>query len=150
VVTEASTGPRKRFREMIVSHCGGHDRGLPWLARLLANRPRVPCLRSACRLHPTHLVAWRPLTATADAADSLGRAPRNPSELPEAVAVWAGLASLAVRLSPPGLRQQDASRVFPATRMLWGRVLRGCGDAHTGCCVHVWCLIAWPLGRDWV
>jgi hypothetical protein len=29
VVTEASTGPRKRFREMIVAHGGGHGRGLP-------------------------------------------------------------------------------------------------------------------------
>ena len=27
---------------------------------------------------------------------------------------------------------------------------RGCGDAHTTCCVRVWCLIAWPLGRGWV
>ena len=27
---------------------------------------------------------------------------------------------------------------------------RGCGDAHTACCVHMWCLIARPLERDWV
>jgi hypothetical protein len=27
---------------------------------------------------------------------------------------------------------------------------RGCGDAHTACCVRVWCLIALPLGRGWV
>jgi len=65
----------------------------PRPARLLeslsppADRPRVPCLRRACRLQPAHLVAWRPLTATADAAGSLGHTPRNPSELPEAVAV---------------------------------------------------------------
>ncbi len=32
VVTEPSTGPRKRFREMNAAHGGGHDRGLPWLA----------------------------------------------------------------------------------------------------------------------
>ena len=32
VVTEASTGPRKRFREMIDAHGGGHRRGLPWIA----------------------------------------------------------------------------------------------------------------------
>ncbi len=32
MVTEASTGPRKRFREMLVAHGGGHGRGLPWLA----------------------------------------------------------------------------------------------------------------------
>jgi len=25
VVTESSTGPRKRFREMTVAHVGGHD-----------------------------------------------------------------------------------------------------------------------------
>ena len=48
------------------------------------------------------------------------------------------------------VRQQDASRVFPATRMRWRRALRDCGDAHTECCVRVWCLIARPLGRDWV
>ena len=29
VVTESSTGSRKRFREMIVAHGGGHSRGLP-------------------------------------------------------------------------------------------------------------------------
>ncbi len=29
MVTEASTGPRNRFREMIVAHGGGHGRGLP-------------------------------------------------------------------------------------------------------------------------
>jgi len=27
---------------------------------------------------------------------------------------------------------------------------RGCGDAHTACCVHTWCLIERPLERDWV
>jgi hypothetical protein len=48
------------------------------------------------------------------------------------------------------VRQQGASRVFPATRMRWRRALRGCGDAHTACCVRVWCLIARPLGRGWV
>jgi hypothetical protein len=38
----------------------------PRQARLLASlsppadRPRVPCLRRACRLQPAHLVAWRP------------------------------------------------------------------------------------------
>jgi hypothetical protein len=45
------------------------------------------------------------------------------------------------------VRQQDTSRVFPATRMRWRRALRDC---HTACCVSVWCLIARPLGRDWV
>ncbi len=24
------------------------------------------------------------------------------------------------------------------------------GDAHTACCLRVWCLIELPLGRDWV
>ena len=37
------------------------------------------------------------------ALGSLGRAPRNPSGIPEEVAVWAALASLAARRSPPGL-----------------------------------------------
>ena len=68
-----------------------------------ADRPGVPCLRRACRLQPAHLVAWRPLAAAAGAAGSLGRAPRNPSGIPEEVAVWAALASLAARRSPPGL-----------------------------------------------
>ena len=44
------------------------------------------------------------------------------------------------------VRQKDASREFPATRMRWRRALRDCGDAHTACCVSVWCLIARPLG----
>ena len=48
------------------------------------------------------------------------------------------------------VRQQDASRVFPATRMRWRRALRDCGHAHTAYCVRVCCLIARPLGRDWV
>ncbi len=48
------------------------------------------------------------------------------------------------------VRQQDAYRVFPATRMRWRRAPRDCGDAHTECCVRVWCWIERPLGRDWV
>jgi hypothetical protein len=48
------------------------------------------------------------------------------------------------------VRRQDASRVFPAARVRWRRALRDCGDADTACCVRVWCLIARPLGRDWV
>ncbi len=48
------------------------------------------------------------------------------------------------------VRQQGASRVFPATRMRCRRTQRGCGDAHTECCVRMWCLIARPLGRGWV
>jgi hypothetical protein len=35
------------------------------------------------------------------------------------------------------VRQQDASRVFPASRVRWRRALRDCGDAHTACCVRV-------------
>ena len=32
MVTYSSTGPRKRFREMVAAHGGGHGRGLPrWL-----------------------------------------------------------------------------------------------------------------------
>ena len=71
-----------------------------------ANRPRVPCLRRACRLQPAHLVGWRPIAASGDAG-SLVHAPRNPSGLPEAVAVWAALASLASRRSPPGIAVPD-------------------------------------------
>ncbi len=48
------------------------------------------------------------------------------------------------------VRQQDASRVFPATRMRWRRAPHDCWDAHTECGVRVWCLIARQLGRDWV
>ena len=48
------------------------------------------------------------------------------------------------------VRQQDAYRVFPATRMRWRRAPRDCGDAHTECCVRVWCWIERPRGRDWV
>jgi hypothetical protein len=29
VVTLSSTGPRKRFREMIAAHVGGHGQGFP-------------------------------------------------------------------------------------------------------------------------
>ena len=32
VVTESFTGPRKRFREMIVAHVGGHGKGFPALS----------------------------------------------------------------------------------------------------------------------
>ena len=47
VVTESSTGPRKRFREMTVAHGGGHDRGLPWLAPIRNScELRVLCCRS--------------------------------------------------------------------------------------------------------
>jgi hypothetical protein len=60
---------------------GRHPAPRPWdrrqlPARLLASlpppadRPRVPCLSHACRLQPAHLVAWLPLTATADAAST--------------------------------------------------------------------------------
>jgi len=38
---------------------------------------------------------------------------------------------------------------IPATCMRC-RPQRGCGAAHTACCVHMWCLIAWPFGRCWV
>jgi hypothetical protein len=38
---------------------------------------------------------------------------------------------------------------IPATRMRC-RQQRCCGDAHTVCCVHMWCLIARPLGCGWV
>ena len=48
------------------------------------------------------------------------------------------------------VRQQDAYRVFPATRMRWRRAPRDCGDAHTECCVRVWCWIERPRGRNWV
>jgi hypothetical protein len=47
VVTYSSTGPRKRFREMIAAHGGGHDRGLPWLAPIRNScELRVLCCRS--------------------------------------------------------------------------------------------------------
>jgi len=32
VVTYSSTGPRKRFREMIAAHGGGHGKGFPALS----------------------------------------------------------------------------------------------------------------------
>jgi len=48
------------------------------------------------------------------------------------------------------VRQQDAYRVFPATRMSWGWAPRDCEGAHTECCVRVWCWIERPRGRDWV
>ena len=56
-----------------------------------ADRPGVPCLHRACRLHPAHLVTCRPLAAAAGATGSL----RNPSGIPEEVSVWAALAYLA-------------------------------------------------------
>ena len=63
-----------------------------------ADRPGVPCLQ------PAHLVAWRPLAAAAGDAGSLGRAPRNPSGIPEEVAVWE-----LWPLSPPAGRPRVSS-----------------------------------------
>jgi len=92
--------------------------------------------------------------------------PRPTSPFPTIVLPMFGARHRAHRAHPPSaasrrrslrfaqrrrhVRQQDASRVFPATRMQWRRALRDCGEAHTECCVRVWCLIARPLGRDWV
>ena len=71
-----------------------------------ADRPGVPCLHRACRLHPAHLVTCRPLAAAAGATGSL----RNPSGIPEEVSVWAALAYLAVSTLVPicHLRLADA------------------------------------------
>jgi len=47
VVTESSTGPIKRFREMIVAHVGGHGWGFPGLAPIRNScELRVLCCRS--------------------------------------------------------------------------------------------------------
>ena len=53
VVTESSTGPRKRFREMTVAHGGGHGQGLGFPRSLLSGTlsshgaPAVPRPTSA-------------------------------------------------------------------------------------------------------
>jgi hypothetical protein len=71
-----------------------------------ADRPGVPYLHRACRLQPANLVAWRPLAAAAGATGSL----RNPSGIPEEVAVWAALAYLVAHSLAPirHLRPADA------------------------------------------
>ena len=92
--------------------------------------------------------------------------PRPTSPFPTIVLPMFGARHRAHRAHPPSaasrrrslrfaqrrrhVRRQDASRVFPAARVRWRRALRDCGDADTSCCVRVWCLIARPLGRDWV
>jgi len=48
------------------------------------------------------------------------------------------------------VRRQDAYTVFPATSMRWGRAPPDCGDAHTECCVRVWCWVERLLNHDWV
>jgi hypothetical protein len=40
--------------------------------------------------------------------------------------------------------------VYPRDPHVMQADTRRCGDAHTACCVHMWCLIAWPLELDWV
>jgi len=115
-------------------------------ARLLASlsppvdRPRVPCLRRACRLQPAHLVAWRPLTAAADARETRQNSRRQ----------WPS--RLLSPLSPPADRPRVSSAyiTIPYDRPAAMVCARHCGDAHTACCVRVWRLIAQPLGRDWV
>jgi hypothetical protein len=71
-----------------------------------ADRPGVLCLRSACRLQPAHLVAWRPFAAASGGPGSL----RNPSGIPEEVSVWTALAYLAASTLAPirHLRLADA------------------------------------------
>ena len=162
----------------------------PRQARLLASlsppadRPRVPCLRRACRLQPAHLVAWRPRNhrrcklartrpekpvRTPGGSGRLGcsrlsrrppiapGSPRPTSPFPTIVLPMFGARHRTLapirRLRPADngcaqrrlrclrcaqrrrhVRQQDASRVFPATRIRWRRALRDCG---TECCICV-------------
>jgi hypothetical protein len=107
--------PRPRVRRLawLLGCCLRLSRR-PLLASLSprADRPGVPCLRRTCRLQPAHLVARRPLAAAAGAAGSL----RNPSGIPEEVAVWAVWAISAYISVPddrPAHVRRKTSRLTP-------------------------------------